>query len=117
MTTGAFIGWLIVFGLPFIIYMLWGAIRDTAEYFLETRPYMKSPEYAAELAAREEKRRRNAVEAHRDANTAEHMLWDQQFESLGGIWFCPDCGYAYRRHRVECQPTNDLSRLIRRVRR
>jgi hypothetical protein len=113
---GAIIGGLLIFGAPFILIQLFRGAMAVFEYFTETRPYRKSPEYAAEVAAREEKARRRAVEAHRDANTAEHDLWDQHFETLGGMWFCPECGHPYRRHRVECDRAAWGQRMLRKAR-
>lgn len=79
---GGIIGSALIFGLPFLAITGFHLIGDILEWS-EHRSRMKDPAYKAEMQARQERReeraRRQAVQAHKEANTAEHKLWDHHY--------------------------------------
>lgn len=95
--------WAAVFA-PIVLFMVLPAILG----WREERARRRTPEYLArqrEIAAEEaELDRRKAVEAHRNNNESEHLLWLGHYESIGdgSMYFCPDCGHPHRRHWAEC---------------
>lgn len=84
-TTGTIVGFLIVFMLPWGLYQLGRLFIDgwiLWEDRKERIAYAKTPAGIKEALANEEKARRRAVEAHREANAAEHKVWQNEYDRL-----------------------------------